>query len=65
MNCVHRARSGLIEFVGIKLTMAEESRGLNVPVSRTLKAPNTVHAATMCFFALDEINSVHYPCAHI
>lgn len=65
MNCVYRAGSGLIESVGIKLTMVEESRGLNIPVSRALKAPNIVHAATMCFFVLDEMNSVHYPCVHI
>lgn len=45
--------------------MVEEFRGLNIPVSRALKAPNIVHAATMCFFVLDEINSVHSPCVHI
>lgn len=65
MNCVYRAGSGLIESVGIKLTMAEESRGLNIPVSRALKTPNIVHSATMCFFVLDEINSAHYACMHI
>ena len=45
--------------------MVEESRGLNIPVSRALKTPNIVHPATMCFFVLDEINSVRYPCMHI
>lgn len=62
---MYGAGSGLIESVGIKLTMVEEFRGLNIPVSRALKAPNIVHAATMCFFVLYEINSVHSPCAHI
>lgn len=65
MNCVYRAGSRLTEAVGIKLTMVEESRGLNIPVSRALKTPNIVHPATMCFFVLDEINSVHYRCMHI
>lgn len=65
MNCVYKAGSGLIESAGIKPAMVEEFRGLNISVSRALKAPDIVHAATMCFFVLDEINSVLYPCAHI